>query len=98
MCFHVQEVSGFNQTSLVPFLPHEPSSSFRKPCGGKRSRYSPQEMSLSGEESFANSGATCSRNCGPSYHQCPKSSASNGAVRMGGAPFVGYFLMASTVM
>src|SRR3954462_1282831 len=98
MYFHVHAVSGFNQTSLVPFLPQEPSSNSTKPFGGKRSRYSPQEMSFSGDDSLANSRATCARNCGPSYHQCPKSSASNGAVRIGGTPEVGNLAMASAVM
>src|SRR5213080_3542057 len=96
MCFHVQELSRFNQTSLVPFFPHEPSSSARKPCGGYLSRYSPQVISLMGDCGFANSRAKCARNCGPSNHQCPNNSASNGAVRMGGTPpVVGYFPIAS---
>src|SRR5689334_6155812 len=98
MCVHVHDVSGLSHTELSPFAPHEPSGRETNPVGGKRSRYSPQVMSLSGEFDFANSRATFAKNCGPSYHQCPNSSASNGAVRIGGAPVVGYFWIASAQM
>src|SRR6266478_1542653 len=98
MCFHVQAVSGLSHTSFVPFFPQEPSLSSRKPLGGNRSRYSPHVTNFNSDSGLANSLATFSRNCGPSNHQCPNNSASNGAVRIGGTPLVvGYFLIASAV-
>src|SRR4030095_10232317 len=97
-CVQVQEVSEFNQTLLSPFAPQEPSSSATNPLGGKRSRYSPQVISFSGESGRENWRATLPKNSGPSNHQWPKSSASNGAQRIGGAPCVGNFWIASWVM
>src|SRR3954463_5708182 len=86
MCFHVQAFSGLNQTSLLPFFPQEPSSSTRYPCGCDCSRYSAQVTSLMGQPGSAYFFAMFFSQVTPSNHQCPKSSASKGAHKMGGAP------------
>src|SRR5882724_1519534 len=96
MFFHVHSVSWFSQTSWVPFLPHEPSGSERNPEGGNLSRYSPAVVSLICEPGCESCSARLFKNSGPSNHQCPKSSASKGAHRIGGWPSPGVAVSSRT--
>src|SRR5947209_17839240 len=91
MCFDVHDVSGFRQTSFVPFLPHDPCGSARYPYVSCSARYCEQENSFTGQSSRANCIAMFFNHSTPSNHQCPKSSASKGAVSTGGAPLVERF-------
>src|SRR5579884_746618 len=99
MCFQVQAVSSLSQTLLLLSAPHDPSGNRTYPVGGNWFRYSAQVISLSGESGLANSSATFFSHSGPSNHQCPNSSESNGAVKTGtpGA-LLPYCLSASAVM